>query len=102
MTSGVTLKDVLQDDATLDAYLNKSVVGVWHPVGTCRMGRASDPMAVTGASGLMHKSAGTSGLRRLGDADDPCANTNIPTIMVAERMADLIKAEQTQNLRQAG
>ena len=38
VTSGVTLADVLADDATLDAYLNKSVAGVWHPVGSCRMG----------------------------------------------------------------
>ena len=39
MTGGVTLADLLADDATLDAYLNKAVAGVWHPVGTCRMGR---------------------------------------------------------------
>ena len=34
VTGGVTLADLLADDATLDAYLNKSVAGVWHPVGT--------------------------------------------------------------------
>jgi 5-(hydroxymethyl)furfural/furfural oxidase len=31
----------------------------------------------------------------------PCANTNIPTIMVAERMADLIKAERSQTVQPA-
>jgi 5-(hydroxymethyl)furfural/furfural oxidase len=96
VTGGITLDDVLRDDAALDAYLNKAVVGVWHPVGTCRMGHADDPMAVTGASGLVHKVAGL----RICDASVmpsiPCANTNIPTIMLAERMADLIKAERSK------
>jgi 5-(hydroxymethyl)furfural/furfural oxidase len=91
VTSGVTLKDVLADDATLDAYLNKAVAGVWHPVGTCRMG--TDPLAVTTPRGRVH---GVEGLR-ICDASVmpsiPCANTNVSPIMVAERMADLIKAE---------
>ena len=91
VTSGVTLADVLADDATLDAYLNKAVAGVWHPVGSCRMG--SDPLAVTTPAGRVH---GVAGLR-VCDASVmpsiPCANTNIPTIMVAERMADLIRRE---------
>jgi 5-(hydroxymethyl)furfural/furfural oxidase len=92
VTDGVTLKDVLADDATLDAFLNKAVTGVWHPVGTCRMG--SDPLAVTTPRGRVH---GVEGLR-ICDASVmpsiPCANTNISTIMVAERMADLIKSER--------
>jgi 5-(hydroxymethyl)furfural/furfural oxidase len=93
ITSGVTLPDVLRDDSTLDAYLNKAVVGVWHPVGTCKMGRESDPLAVTDSTGRLRRAAGV----RVCDASVmpsiPCGNTNIPTIMVAERMADLIKAE---------
>jgi 5-(hydroxymethyl)furfural/furfural oxidase len=91
VTGGVTLKDVLADDATLDAYLNKAVAGVWHPVGTCRMG--TDPLAVTTPRGRVH---GVETLR-VCDASVmpsiPCANTNISTIMVAERMADLIKSD---------
>jgi 5-(hydroxymethyl)furfural/furfural oxidase len=94
VTSGVTLADLLADDATLDAYLNKAVAGVWHPVGTCRMGRDSDPLAVTTPRGRVR---GVEGLR-VCDASVmpsiPCANTNISTIMVAERMADLIKQDQ--------
>ena len=93
VTSGTTLADLLADDATLDAYLQKSVNGVWHPVGTCRMGRDGDPLAVTTPSGRVR---GVEGLR-ISDASVmpsiPCANTNISTIMVAERMADLIKQE---------
>ncbi len=91
VTGGVTLADLLADDATLDAHLNRTVAGVWHPVGTCRMGRDDDPLAVTTPQGRVR---GTQGLR-VCDASVmpsiPCANTNISTIMVAERMADLIK-----------
>jgi 5-(hydroxymethyl)furfural/furfural oxidase len=93
VTSGVTLADLLADDATLDAYLNRAVAGVWHPVGTCRMGRDGDPLAVTTPHGRVR---GVEGLR-VCDASVmpsiPCANTNITTIMVAERMADLIRQQ---------
>ncbi len=95
VTSGTTLDDVLADDATLDAYLQRSVAGVWHPVGSCRMGRDNDPLAVTTPHGRVR---GVEGLR-ISDASVmpsiTCANTNISTIMVAERMADLIKGETT-------
>jgi 5-(hydroxymethyl)furfural/furfural oxidase len=86
------LDAILADDATLDAWLDRSVVGVWHPVGTCRMGRADDPAAVTDAAGKVHDVAGL----RIGDASlmpSPVrANTNLPTMMIAERIADLVKA----------
>jgi 5-(hydroxymethyl)furfural/furfural oxidase len=95
VTDGVTMRDVLADDDTLDAYLQAAVVGVWHPVGTCRMGHASDSLAVTGPSGLVHRLEGL----RVCDASImptiPCANTNIPTIMVAERVAEMMKAERS-------
>ncbi len=95
VTGGITLDSVLADDSTLDAYLQQSVVGVWHPVGSCRMGAPDDPLSVTGPSGLVK---GVAGLR-VCDASlmpsIPSANTNIPTIMVAERIADLMKAERT-------
>lgn len=93
VTSGVTMKDILADDQALDAYLKKAVAGVWHPVGSCRMGRVDDALAVTGPSGRVH---GLGGLR-VCDASVmptiPRANTMVPTIMLAERMADLIKSE---------
>ena len=71
VTSGVTLADVLADDAALDAYLNKAVAGVWHPVGSCRMGRADDPLAVTTPHGPRARRRGLARVRRLGDAVDP-------------------------------
>jgi 5-(hydroxymethyl)furfural/furfural oxidase len=76
----------------LEAYLKAKVGGVWHPSGTCRMGRADDHMAVTDNEGRVR---GIDGLR-VCDASVmptiPCANTNIPTMMVAERIAAFAKA----------
>lgn len=97
VTEGASLAEILADDTILDNYLTECVTGVWHPVGTCRMGRPDDPLAVTDGSGRVY---GVSGLR-ICDASlipsIPCANTNVPTIMVAERVADLIKKERAAN-----
>ena len=97
ITAGVKMSDLLSDDDTLDTFLQQAVAGVWHPVGTCRMGQDDDPMAVTNASG---KVRGVENLR-VCDASVmptiPSGNTNIPTIMVAERMADLIKGEHDRS-----
>ena len=87
----VTLDELLADDATLDAYVDRSAVGVWHPMGTCRMGAEDDPQAVTDPAGRVH---GLGGLRVCDASLMPAAvsaNTNLPTIMVAERVADLIR-----------
>ena len=88
---GPTIAELLADGRALDQYLDDSVMGVWHASGTCRMGRADDPMAVTGSEGLVH---GVEGLR-ICDASlmptIPCANLNVPVIMVAERIASLIR-----------
>jgi 5-(hydroxymethyl)furfural/furfural oxidase len=98
VTDGVTMRKLLANDDDLDAYLHKSVVGVWHPVGTCRMGKETDALAVTGPSGRVHKLEGL----RVCDASVmpsiPSANTNIPTIMIAERIADMMKEERVKGL----
>lgn len=92
VTLGVTLKHLMADDAALTEFVSNAVGGVWHASGTCRMGRADDPLAVTDGAGRVH---GVPGLR-VCDASlmpaIPRANTNIPTIMLAERIADLIRA----------
>jgi 5-(hydroxymethyl)furfural/furfural oxidase len=93
VTQGVTLNKLLADDKALTEFVQRNVGGTWHPSGTCRMGRADDPLAVTTGDGRV---IGVEGLR-VCDASlmpsIPCANTNVPTLMIAERMADLIKAE---------
>ncbi len=87
------IKELLANDAMLDQFLHDAIVGVWHACGSCRMGADDDPLAVTTSSGVVR---GVTGLR-ICDASlmpsIPCANTNIPTIMLSERMSDLIKAE---------
>lgn len=87
---GVTLQDVLTDDDKLEAYVRGAEVGMRHASCSCRMGSDDDPMAVTDPSGRVR---GVAGLRVV-DASVfpvvPCANTNFPVLMTAEKMADAI------------
>ncbi len=87
---GVTMQDVLQDEAQLENFIKTTTVGVWHASCTCRMGADDDPMAVTDNQGRVR---GIQGLR-VCDASVfpvvPCANTNFPTIMTAEKISDAI------------
>jgi 5-(hydroxymethyl)furfural/furfural oxidase len=92
VTGGQRMQALLADEQALLAFIRKSVFGVWHASGTCRMGPAQDRHAVTDAEGRVH---GIAGLRVV-DASLmprlPSANTNIPTIMMAEKIADAILA----------
>ena len=89
---GVTLEQLLRDDEALEAFVRKAAVGVWHASCTCRMGAEDDPMAVTDPAGRVR---GVAGLRVV-DASIfpcvPCANTNFPVLMTAEKCADAILA----------
>jgi 5-(hydroxymethyl)furfural/furfural oxidase len=91
VTLGVRLDRLLSDDKALTSFVAGSVGGVWHASGTCKMGRPDDPLAVTDGQGRVH---GLQGLRVV-DASlmpsIPRANTNVPTMMLAERISDLIK-----------
>jgi 5-(hydroxymethyl)furfural/furfural oxidase len=93
VTQGVTLRELLADDEALTQFVTRSVGGTWHPVGTCRMGAADDPLAVCDSHGAVY---GVEGLN-VCDASlmptIPCANTNLPTVMVAERIGDLLRRE---------
>lgn len=90
---GVDIRTLADDEDRLDAFVRQSVAGVMHPAGTCRMGRADDREAVVDAQGRVH---GVPGLRVV-DASImprvPRANTNIPTIMMAEKIAADILAD---------
>ncbi|HEY5300886.1 MAG TPA: GMC family oxidoreductase N-terminal domain-containing protein [Acetobacteraceae bacterium] len=85
-----TLAGVLADEEQLEAFCRKAAVGVWHASCTCRMGDADDPMAVTDPTGRVR---GVDGLRVV-DASIfpvvPRANTNFPTLMVAEKCAQAV------------
>jgi 5-(hydroxymethyl)furfural/furfural oxidase len=90
ITQGVTLKGLLEDEAAMEEWIRDGVTGCWHPSGTCRMGREDDPLAVVDNQGRVY---GVQGLRVCDASIFPCvprANTNIPTIMCAEKIADAI------------
>jgi choline dehydrogenase len=80
--------DGVRDDADVEEFVRRHVELLYHPSGTCRMGGEDavlDPeLRVRGVEGL-----------RVVDASVfpiiPGGNTNAPTIMVAERAADLVK-----------
>ena len=88
-----SIDDLLRDEQTCRSWIRSAVLGHWHASCTCRMGRPDDPMAVTDPSGRVY---GVSGLR-VADAsimpNVPCANTNIPTIMIGEKIAAAVLAE---------
>jgi choline dehydrogenase len=85
----LTPKSPVRDatDADLETMARAETASYQHPVGTCRMGPESDPSAVTDGQGAVR---GVDGLRVV-DASTmpgiPRANTNLPTLMLAERFA---------------
>ena len=81
------------DDADVDAHIRASAVTVHHPLGTCKMGLASDRMAVVDVELRVH---GVDGLRVVDGSVMPDlvgANINAPIIMIAEKAADFIRGE---------
>ena len=80
-----------QSDAEIDAFVRRAVETCYHPVGTCKMGLASDKMAVVDDTLAVH---GIAGLRVVDASIMPMivsGNTNAPTIMIAEKAADMIR-----------
>lgn len=77
-------------DEDIDAWVRQNVESAYHPCGTARMGQADDPNAVVDPQCRV---LGLEGLRVV-DASIfptvPYGNINAPTIMVAEKAADLI------------
>ena len=84
----------LEKDGMLGFIRNRSDT-IYHPVGTCRMG--PDEQSVVD---LELKVRGIQGLRVIDASIMPTlisANTNAPTIMIAEKLADIIKADFLAN-----
>jgi 5-(hydroxymethyl)furfural/furfural oxidase len=84
---GYRLDELMSDDEVLEDFIRETAIGVRHATCTCRMGAEDDPMAVTDNQGRVR---GVAGLRVI-DASLfpvlPRADTNFPTLMVAEKIA---------------
>ena len=80
------------DEQILD-FIRKKAETIYHPVGTCKMGDVEEMMTVVDPE---LKVKGMKGLRVVDASVMPTlvgGNTNAPTIMIAERCADLIKQQ---------
>jgi len=80
----------VQTDAQIDAWVRQSVESAYHPSCTCKMGAEDDPAAVLDENCRVR---GIDQLRVVDSSIFPTitnGNLNAPTIMVAERAADLI------------
>ncbi|KAF9420190.1 hypothetical protein BGZ94_009200 [Podila epigama] len=81
------------DDAALLEYVKRESSVYYHPTSTCHMGPASDPLAVVDARLNVY------GIDRLRVVDAsvmpklPAAHTCAPTVMIAERAANMIKED---------
>ena len=81
----------VQSDEQIDTFIRARVESAFHPSCSCRMGRASDPLAVVDAQARV---IGTQALRVVDSSIMPSittGNLNAPTIMLAEKAADHIR-----------
>jgi choline dehydrogenase-like flavoprotein len=85
--------DELADSGPLDTWIKRNSATGAHPSCTARMGPSDDPTAVVDEYGRVH---GLTGLR-IADASImprvPRANTNVPTIMIGERIAEWLRED---------
>jgi len=90
IVEGYRFDQLMTDDDALESFIRGASIGVWHATCTCRMGADADPLAVTDNQGRVR---GVAGLRVV-DASlfpaVPCANTNFPTLMTAEKISDMM------------
>lgn len=83
----------VNSDEEIDAFIRRTAITLHHPVGTCKMGLANDPMSVLDEKMRVH---GIEQLRVVDGAAMPKtvrAATNGPIIMMAEKAADLIQGK---------
>jgi choline dehydrogenase len=86
----------LRSDADIESFIRRTASTTWHPAGTCKMG--IDETAVVDPHLRVH---GIEGLRVVDASIMPTivsGNTNAPTIMIAEKAADLIRNRSRQGV----
>ena len=82
--------EAVQNDGEIDAFVRETVQSAYHPCGTCRMG--ADDMAVVDPELRVR---GMESLRVVDSSIMPAittGNLNAPTIMIAEKAADMIRS----------
>ncbi|TPM94849.1 choline dehydrogenase [Mesorhizobium sp. B2-1-3A] len=80
----------IQSDGALLDYVRRNAISGYHPACTCKMGTDTDPLAVVDASLKVY---GVRNLRVVDTSVMPTlvtGNTNAPTIMIAEKAADMV------------
>jgi 5-(hydroxymethyl)furfural/furfural oxidase len=93
MSPGVDIHTLIEDEAALRNWVRENACGSWHAAGTCRMGDPDDPTTVVDPHCRV---IGVDGLRVVDASIMPSvvsANTNLTTIMLAEKAADHILNE---------
>jgi choline dehydrogenase-like flavoprotein len=84
------------DDASILAHIERNSTTLYHPVGTCAMGRVvDDELRVLGMESLRVVDASVMPTLVRG-------NTNAPTIMIAERASDLIRGRSAATVQTSG
>jgi len=79
----------ISSDSEIEAFIRQNGWGIWHPVGTCRMGQdagavVDEELRVHGIQGLRVADASVMPLVTSG-------NTNAPTIMIGEKAAEMVR-----------
>ena len=90
----------MQSEEDLAEAAGNISLSIYHPVGTCKMGPRADPNAVVDNELRVH---GLNGIRVIDASIMPTitsGNTNSPTIMIAEKGADMIIMENERKIRQ--
>jgi choline dehydrogenase len=83
----------VKTDADIEAWVRAKCETIYHPVGSCKMGPSTDPMAVVDNECRVH---GIKGLRVVDASVMPTlvgGNTNAPTVMIAERVASYMQGK---------